>query len=81
MNTSIPLLMQLILIQHHSDSYHFVREDNKHDADSSPHRPDRVTALFQRWSLTYTLKRISNWSPSFFYILVKVFGEKYKIYV
>ena len=25
-----------------------------------------------------TLKRISNWPPSFCYILGKVFGEKYK---
>jgi len=27
----------------------------------------------------YTLKQISNWPPSFCYILGKVFGEKYKL--
>jgi len=26
----------------------------------------------------HTLQRISNWPPSFCYILGKVFGEKYK---
>jgi len=34
--------------------------------------------LFMESFYVYTLKRISNWPPSFCYILRKVFGEKYK---
>ena len=34
--------------------------------------------LFMESFYVYTLKRISNWPPSFCYMLRKVFGEKYK---
>jgi len=35
-----------------------------------------LTTLFS--DLRHTLKQISNWPPSFCYILGKVFGEKCK---
>ena len=33
---------------------------------------------FESGFTSHTLKRISKWPPSYFHILGKVFGEKYK---